>query len=126
MNLGLFSLSLAVKDLAASRAFYEQLGFSDSGHGGDNWRILVQGDTKLGLFQGMFPDNTLTFNPGWDRNAQPLEDFDDVRDIQAKLQAAGVSLVATTDPEGTGPAHIMVMDPDGNPVLLDQHVPRPA
>ena len=122
MNLGVFSMSLNVRDIAASRAFYEALGFAV--FGGDqaqNWLILKQGDTLIGLFQGMIPANTLTFNPGWDSNGAAVDPFDDVRSIQARLQAAGLSLGQTTDPDGTGPAHITLTDPDGNAILIDQH-----
>lgn len=126
MNLGLFSLSLSVSDLEASRAFYEALGFVTRGGDADNgWLILTQGDTKIGLFQGMFPKNMLTFNPGWDADAQPLAEFLDVRAIQERLDAAGIELTSRTEPDGTGPAHISLTDPDGNPILIDQHVPRP-
>ncbi|WP_417587622.1 VOC family protein [Pararhodobacter oceanensis] len=123
MDLGAFSLSLAVKDLAASQAFYEALGFDAMG--GDpaqGWLILKSPTAVIGLFQGMFERNMLTFNPGWDGNAQTLADFTDVRAIQTALQGAGLELTQTTDPEGSGPAHISLIDPDGNPVLIDQHV----
>lgn len=123
MQLGAFSISLAVKDLAASRAFYEKFGFT--AFGGDpaqNWLILRNGDHVIGLFQGMFEKNTLTFNPGWDQNASPLDDFTDVRELQRRLKEQGVQLVAEADETTQGPAYIMAIDPDGNPVLLDQHV----
>lgn len=123
MKLGAFSSSLAVKDLAASRAFYEKLGFVEAG--GDatqNWLILRNGDTTIGLFQGMFEKNILTFNPGWDAQAQPVEDFEDVRQIQHQLKANGLTLVSEADPESSGPASITLIDPDGNPILIDQHV----
>ncbi|HEX2078891.1 MAG TPA: VOC family protein [Longimicrobium sp.] len=123
MQLGAFSVSLAVKDLAASRAFYEKLGFQ--AFGGDpsqNWLILKNGDHVIGLFQGMFEKNTLTFNPGWDQNANPLESFTDVRELQRRLKEQGVPLVAEADETTTGPAYFMAIDPDGNPVLVDQHV----
>lgn len=122
MHLGAFSVSLAVKDLTASKTFYEAIGFETLG--GDTaagWLMLKSGDTVLGLFQGMFEKNTLTFNPGWDQSAQPLDDFMDVRAIQADLKSKGLTLDVATDPEGTGPAHIVLTDPDGNPVLIDQH-----
>lgn len=126
MSLGNFSVSLAVKDLAASRAFYETLGFTvfhdQSAH---NWMILKSGAATIGLFQGMFEDNILTFNPGWDENGQPVETFEDVRDIQKRLKAAGINLIRETDPDGKGVASITMLDPDGNPVLIDQHVPAP-
>lgn len=122
MHLGAFSVSLAVKDLTASRAFYEAIGFETLGGDPDaGWLMLKSGDTVLGLFQGMLEKNTLTFNPGWDQSAQFLEDFMDVRAIQANLQSKGLTLDVETDPAGTGPAHIMLTDPDGNPVLIDQH-----
>jgi lactoylglutathione lyase len=123
MQLGAFSISLAVKDIAASRAFYETFGFKV--FGGDatkNWLILKNGDHIIGLFQGMFERNMLTFNPGWDSNASPLEDFTDVRELQRQLKEQGVQLVAEADETTKGPAHFMAIDPDGNPVLVDQHV----
>ena len=123
MHLGAFSMSLAVKDLAASKAFYELLGFEMMGGDADHgYLILKSGDTIIGLFQGMFEKNLLTFNPGWDQNAQPLDSFEDVRAIQARLKASGVALTEETDPEGSGPGHITLIDPDGNPILIDQHV----
>ena len=121
MNLGAFSISLSVKDIAASRAFYEKLGFTKFGGDQDQkWLILKNGETLIGLFEGMFPKNMLTFNPGWDQDGQNLDDFDDVRDIQKSLLAAGVNLDSMAD-DGEGPASIMVTDPDGNPILIDQH-----
>ena len=123
MQLGNFSISLAVKDIAASRAFYEKFGFTVfGGDASQNWLILKNGDHVIGLFQGMFEKNTLTFNPGWDSNASPLEDFTDVRELQRQLKAQGVQLVAEADETTTGPAFLMAIDPDGNPILLDQHV----
>ena len=122
MELGAFSISLTVKDIHASKAFYEKLGFRDLG--GDisqNWLILKNGDTVIGLFQGMFEKNMLTFNPGWDQSAQPLGSFTDVRELQLRLKVQGVALLAEADETSTGPAHIMLEDPDGNPVLIDQH-----
>ena len=116
MKLGAFSISLSVKDIAASRAFYEKLG----GDQDQKWLILKNGETLIGLFEGMFPKNMLTFNPGWDQDGQNLDDFDDVRDIQKSLLAAGVNLDSMAD-DGEGPASIMVTDPDGNPILIDQH-----
>ena len=122
MHLGAFSVSLAVKDLTASKTFYEAIGFETlGGDAGAGWLMLKSGDTVLGLFQGIFEKNTLTFNPGWDQSAQLLDDFMDVRAIQANLQSKGLTLDVETDPEGTVPAHIMLTDPDGNPVLIDQH-----
>ena len=126
LELGNFSVSLTVKDIAASRAFYEKLGFRQVGGVQEqNWLVLQNGSTKVGLFQGMFDRNMLTFNPGWDSNGKPLESFTDVREIQARLDAAGIELTTRTDPDGTDIGHIAMLDPDGNPVLIDQHVPRP-
>ncbi len=122
MELGAFSVSLAVKDIAASKAFYEKLGFATMG--GDQqqgWLILKNGSTVIGLFQGMFDKNILTFNPGWDQNAQNMADFTDVREIQSQLQAQGITLIKTADEAGSGPAHIVLEDPDGNQIMLDQH-----
>ena len=127
MRLGNFSISLAVKDLAASRAFYEKLGFhSVGGDAAQNWLILQNGSSTIGLFQGMFENNMLTFNPGWDAACNTLPDFDDVREIQRRLKGAGVALMTEADEATAGPASLMVLDPDGNPVLIDQHVPRPT
>ena len=127
MRLGNFSVSLAVQDLGASRGFYEKLGFQAvGGDPASNWLILQNETSTIGLFQGMFDRNLLTFNPGWDRNGGTLPDFDDVRDIQRTLQARGVTLASAADESTSGPASLMVIDPDGNPVLIDQHVPRPA
>jgi lactoylglutathione lyase len=123
MELGAFSMSLAVKDLAVSKAFYEQLGFTVFGgveH--QNWLILKNGDHIIGLFQGMFEDNIMTFNPGWDQNAQPLPDFEDVRDIQSRLQSNGIQLETEVAPDTKGPGSFVVKDPDGNVIMLDQHV----
>lgn len=123
MQLGAFSISLAVNDIAASRAFYEKLGFTVfGGNQDDNWLIMKNGTTLIGLFQGMFDRNTLTFNPGWDADAQTLPAFDDVRAIQQHLKAQGLELAQEADPTGEGPGHIALLDPDGNPVLIDQHV----
>jgi lactoylglutathione lyase len=123
MNLGAFSVSLTVKDIKASKAFYEKLGFKD--FGGDisqNWLILKNGECVIGLFQGMFDKNMLTFNPGWDSNSQKLDTFTDVRELQKQLKAHGVELMTETDESTTGPASFVVTDPDGNPILVDQHV----
>ena len=123
MELGAFSVSLSVKDIAASRAFYEKLGFKSMG--GDvaqNWLILKNGDHVIGLFQGMFDKNILTFNPGWDQNATALDSFIDIRDIQRNLKEQGLSLESEADENTTGPASLMLIDPDGNPILIDQHV----
>ena len=123
MQLGAFSISLAVKDLETSRAFYEKLGFTAfAGDPSQNWLILKNGDHVIGLFQGMFEKNILTFNPGWDSNAQPLAAFTDVRDLQRQLKAQGVQLVSEADEGTRGPASFILVDPDGNPVLVDQHV----
>ncbi len=127
MQLGNFSVSLAVKDIAASRAFYEKLGFRPIG--GDqakNWLILQNETATIGLFQGMFDKNLLTFNPGWDRAANTLAKFDDVREIQKSLKGKGVKFATEADESSTGPASFTIVDPDGNPILVDQHVARPA
>ena len=123
MDLGAFSVSLAVKDLAASRAFYEKLGFEPfHGEAEQGWLILKNGSHVIGLFQGMFERNVLTFNPGWDSNAQPVAGFTDVRELQRQLKAAGVELDQEADETTTGPASFIVTDPDGNPIFVDQHV----
>ena len=123
MELGNFSISLTVKDIRASKDFYEKLGFKVfDGDMSQNWLILKNGEHAIGLFQGMFERNTLTFNPGWDSNAQKLVTFTDVRDLQNQLKAQGVELMSEADESTTGPASFMVMDPDGNPILVDQHV----
>ena len=123
MQLGAFSISLAVKDLEVSRAFYEKFGFMVyAGNASENWLILKNGDHIVGLFQGMIERNTLTFNPGWDQNASPLDSFTDIRDIQRKLKAKGVKFESEADETGTGPAYFIALDPDGNPILVDQHV----
>jgi len=122
MQLGAFSISLAVKDLSASRAFYEKLGFRAVGGEADqNWLIMKNADCVIGLFQGMFEKNILTFNPGWATNSQPVEDFTDVRDLQKQLKALSVTLDSEVDEAGTGPASFIITDPDGNPILVDQH-----
>lgn len=122
MKLGAFSVSLAVRDIKASRDFYEKLGFSDMGGVPEqNWLIMTNGSAVIGLFQGMFEKNILTFNPGWNSDATPFDPFDDVRAIQARLEAAGVPLATRADPDGSGPAHITLQDPDGNAILIDQH-----
>jgi lactoylglutathione lyase len=123
MDLGTFSVSLTVKDLAASRQFYEKFGFKAFfGDASKNFLIMKNGEHAIGLFQGMFDKNILTFNPGWDQNAQKLSSFTDVREIQRRLKAQGVKLVKEADESATGPASLMAVDPDGNPILLDQHV----
>jgi lactoylglutathione lyase len=122
MELGAFSVSLAVKDIAASREFYEKLGFRI--FGGDQaqrWLIMKSGTTLIGLFQGMFEQNMLTFNPGWDSDAKPLQSVADIREIQRQLRSQGVVVSQEVDEGTTGPAHIVVTDPDGNQILLDQH-----
>jgi catechol 2,3-dioxygenase-like lactoylglutathione lyase family enzyme len=123
MQLGAFSISLAVKNLEASRKFYEKFGFkSFAGDPSQNWLILKNGDHVIGLFQGMFEKNILTFNPGWDQNAQKLATFTDVRELQRQLKAQGVEFIIKADESTKGPASFMVMDPDGNQILFDQHV----
>jgi lactoylglutathione lyase len=123
MKLGNFSISLAVKDIAASREFYEKLGFKVfGGEQARNWLIMKNGDHVIGLFQGMFEKNTLTFNPGWDSNANVVKGFTDVRELQRKLKEQGVALVVEADEATEGPAYFMAVDPDGNPILVDQHV----
>ena len=123
MELGNFSVSLAVKDIAASLLFYEKLGFTVfGGNIAQNWLILKNGDAVIGLFQGMFEKNILTFNPGWDKNAQKLDAFTDVRELQRRLKTQGVEFAQAADEATTGPASFIVVDPDGNPILVDQHV----
>jgi catechol 2,3-dioxygenase-like lactoylglutathione lyase family enzyme len=123
MELGNFSISLAVKDLEASRKFYEKFGFTTfGGEASQNWLILKNGNHVIGLFQGMFEKNILTFNPGWDSNAQKLPSFSDVRDLQRKLKAQGVVLTNEADENTSGPGSFIALDPDGNPILVDQHV----
>ena len=123
MELGAFSISLAVKDIEVSKEFYEKLGFEFfGGDASQNWLIMKNGDHVIGLFQGMFDKNTLTFNPGWDSNAQELDAFTDVRDIQRQLKERGVEFVSEADESTTGPASFIVVDPDGNPILVDQHL----
>jgi len=127
LNLGNFSLSLTVKDIAASRAFYEKLGFKAiMGKTEQKWLIMQNETSTIGLFQGAFERNSLTFNPGWDRSAKPLSGFQDVREIQRELRAAGVTLKTEADEKTTGPASLALVDPDGNPILIDQHVPAPG
>lgn len=127
MRLGNFSVSLAVKDLAASRAFYEKLGFRTvGGNAAQNWLILQNDASTIGLFQGMFDKNIMTFNPGWDRTCSTLAEFDDVRDIQRSLKKQGITLMTEADESSSGPASLMLTDPDGNQILVDQHVSRPG
>ncbi|ANU08334.1 VOC family protein [Paraurantiacibacter namhicola] len=130
MQLGAFSISLAVKDLAKSQSFYEKLGFQRTG-GDDHYAILVNGGTMIGLFQGMFENNILTFNPGLENTAEsfaagkPLGSFTDVRELQSQLEAEGMEFADKTDPAGTGIGSFVITDPDGNAILVDQHFPRP-
>jgi catechol 2,3-dioxygenase-like lactoylglutathione lyase family enzyme len=128
MHLGNFSVSLAVKDIAASRAFYEKLGFKQiAGDQAQNWLILQNSTSTIGLFHGpQFTRNMLTFNPGWDRTGGTLPEFDDVRDIQRTIKGRGLVPTAAADESSTGPASIVLTDPDGNPILIDQHVPKPG
>ena len=122
MELGAFSVSLTVKDIKASKAFYEKLGFhSPGGDVAENWVILKNGDCVIGLFQGMFDRNILTFNPGWDQNAQSLDSFTDIRELQQELKEKGVEIDNEIEEGTTGPASFTVIDPDGNPILFDQH-----
>jgi catechol 2,3-dioxygenase-like lactoylglutathione lyase family enzyme len=126
LRLGNFSVSLNVKDIAASRAFYEKLGFKvDGGDQAKKWLVLQNETAMIGLFQGMFEKNSLTFNPGWDRSKKTLPDFDDVREIQRTLVSKGLTLATKADESSTGPASLTLLDPDGNPILIDQHVPAP-
>jgi catechol 2,3-dioxygenase-like lactoylglutathione lyase family enzyme len=123
MDLGAFSISLAVKDIHASKEFYEKLGFVEVG--GDiaqNWLILRNREHTIGLFQGMFEKNTLTFNPGWDHQANPVESFTDIRELQKSLKNQGMTFASEADENSTGPASFLLIDPDGNPILIDQHV----
>jgi catechol 2,3-dioxygenase-like lactoylglutathione lyase family enzyme len=123
MNLGTFSISLAVKDLEASRVFYEKLGFEQVGGDAEqNWLILRNGETTIGLFQDMFEQNILTFNPGWNSQAESLEEFEDVREIQKELKSRGLILESEADETAKGPASLTLIDPDGNTILIDQHV----
>ena len=123
MELGAFSISLAVKDIEASRGFYQKFGFKVfAGNAAQKWLILKNGDHAIGLYQEMFEKNILTFNPGWDANAQKLSAFTDVRDLQRRLKAQGVQLQQEADESTTGPASFIAVDPDGNPILVDQHV----
>lgn len=123
MDLGAFSISLAVRDILASKEFYEKLGFET--FGGDvnqHWLILKNGSTVIGLFQGMFEKNTLTFNPGWDQDATELDEFTDVRELQRRLKEQGIDVTMEADENTVGPASLVILDPDGNPILIDQHV----
>lgn len=123
MELGTFSVSLAVKDIEASKRFYETLGFKVfMGDQAQNWLIMKNGAHAIGLFQGMFDKNILTFNPGWNSEAQPLKEFTDIRELQRQLKARGVNMISEADESSTGPASFMIADPDGNTILVDQHV----
>lgn len=123
MELGAFSISLAVKDIEASKQFYEQLGFTVfTGDQAQNWLIMQNGSHTIGLFQGMFDKNILTFNPGWDSHAQQLSEFTDVRELQRQLKAKGINFISEADETSTGPASFVIVDPDGNTILVDQHV----
>ena len=123
MQLGAFSISLNVQDIEKSESFYEKLGFTSvGGDARQGWLILRNGACTIGLFKGMIEKNTLTFNPGWDQNAEALESFQDVRDIQKYLKSQGIVFSSETDEQSTGPAHCALVDPDGNPILIDQHV----
>jgi len=126
MELGNFSVSLAVKDLSTSREFYEKLGFRQvGGAAAQNYLIMQNGTSTIGLFQGMFEGNILTFNPGWDRETNTLADFDDVREIQRALKAKGIAFATEADEATSGPASFVIVDPDGNMILVDQHVDKP-
>jgi predicted enzyme related to lactoylglutathione lyase len=126
MELGNFSVSLTVKDIKASKAFYEKLDFKEvGGKLEQNWIVLQNGNTKIGLFQGMFDKNMMTFNPGWTQDKQTLTDFQDVRDLQRTLKARGLTMTTEADESTQGPAHFVLTDPDGNTLLFDQHVPSP-
>lgn len=123
MKLGAFSISLTVKDLQASKSFYEKLGFSVlGGDQAQNWLIMKNGDHVIGLFQGMFDKNILTFNPGWDQETNTLDSYTDVRELQRELKAHGVQILTEADESTSGPASFVIVDPDGNPILFDQHV----
>jgi lactoylglutathione lyase len=127
MKLGNFSLSLNVKDIRASQKFYEALGFAIfTGDVEQGWLILKNETCVIGLFQGIIEKNTLTFNPGWDADAQPVNSFEDIRDIQKELKAKGIKFLNETESDGHGPCRFVILDPDGNPIMLDQHVDRPT
>jgi len=126
MELGNFSVSLAVKDIKASKAFYEKLDFKEvAGKLEANWIVLQNGNARIGLFQGMFDKNIMTFNPGWTKDKETMPDFQDVRELQRTLKARGITLTTEADESTEGPAYFMVADPDGNTLLFDQHVPSP-
>lgn len=122
MGSGAFSISLAVKDIRASKVFYEKLGFSTlMGEAEQNWLIMKNGEAVIGLFQGMFDRNIMTFNPGWDQDAKEVNPFRDIRAIQEELKAGGISLLSEVAPDTVGPGSFMLLDPDGNQILFDQH-----
>ena len=123
MELGAFSVSLTVKDLEASKSFYEKLGFNVfHGEAAQNWLIMKNGNHIIGLFQGMFEKNILTFNPGWDQNGNTLDSFTDVRDLQRELKSQGIKFESEADESTSGPASFVINDPDGNLIMIDQHV----
>lgn len=125
LQLGAFSISLTVKDITVSKDFYSKLGFEEvGGNMEQNWLVLRNGSTTIGLFQGMFDQNLMTFNPGWSATAEPLDAFEDIRDVQQTLKERGVELATEADPAESGPASFMLVDPDGNQILVDQHVPK--
>jgi catechol 2,3-dioxygenase-like lactoylglutathione lyase family enzyme len=127
MKLGAFSISLDVADLGASRQFYETLGFEMTGGEADaGWLIMKNGPAIIGLFNQMFEGNIITLNPGLGQDTQPTDEFTDVRDVQARLRKAGIEIAESTDPDATGPAHIVLSDPDGNQIMIDQFFDRPA
>ncbi len=122
MSIGAFSVSLAVKDITASKIFYEKLGFREAGGQiADNWLIMRSDDCTIGLFQDMFPKNILTFNPGWNDMAEEVNPFKDVREILEDLRSKGIEIIEQVDPATNGPAYLTIEDPDGNPILIDQH-----
>lgn len=122
MDLGSFSVSLAVRDINASQAFYEKLGFTAfAGDAAENWLMMRNRDHVIGLFQGMFPDNLLTFNPGWNQHCEPQSNFTDIRELQQRLEDAGLSLQSAVEEGSSGPASLTLTDPDGNVILIDQH-----
>lgn len=126
MDLGNFSISLAVKDIRASKAFYEKLDFKEvAGQIEQNWIVLQNGQARIGLFQGMFDNNIMTFNPGWSKDKQTLQDFQDVRELQRTLKSRGLTMAIEADETTTGPGYFQLTDPDGNTLLFDQHVPSP-
>ena len=124
MDMGAFSISLAVKDMAVSRQFYSKLGFEMIAGDGESWTIVANQSTVIGLFQGMFDSNILTFNPGWNHKAETLEQFQDVRDLQTTIKERGITPVLEADAATSGPTSFMIVDPDGNSILVDQHVPK--